>query len=95
MAMTVRVRWSGQGFGDLIIKAGVGVKVTWTIVLPEEVKLGFGVGVRSWGSGALSQSAHRGRTKEQNRKPGNRVSGRVCQHLLALRHHEKHLGGAE
>lgn len=48
MAVTVRMRWSGQGFGDLLMKSGVGIKVTWIIVLPEEVKLGFGVGFRSF-----------------------------------------------
>lgn len=40
---------NGQGFGDLLIKSGAGMKVTWIIVLPKEMKLGFGVGS---GSGA-------------------------------------------
>lgn len=42
MAVAVRMRWSGQGFGDLLIKSGV----AWIIELPEGVKLAFGVGAQ-------------------------------------------------
>lgn len=49
MTGTVRMRWNGQGFGDLLVKSGVGVKVTWIIVVPKGTKLGCGVGS---GSGA-------------------------------------------
>lgn len=44
MAVTVRMRWNGQGFGDLFIKPGVGVKVTWIIALPKDRELGCDVG---------------------------------------------------
>lgn len=49
IAMAVRMRWNGQGFGDLLIKSGVGVRVTWVIGLPKEMELGFAAGS---GSGA-------------------------------------------
>lgn len=93
--MTVGMRGNGQGTGDLPVKPGVAVNVTWVIGLPEKTKSGC----LAWGqqrrSGVCSQGAVGDRTQGRGREPGNGVPGRAWQHLLALRHHGKHLGGAK
>lgn len=48
VGMTVRMRWNGQGSGDLPIKPGLSMKVTWVIRLPQEIKSGC----LAWGQGA-------------------------------------------
>lgn len=32
--MTIRMRWNGQGFGDLPVKSGGGVNVSWVTGVP-------------------------------------------------------------
>lgn len=84
----------GQGFGDLLIKSGVGLKVTWVTGLPKEMELGFGVGSGN-GAQELCPRVPTRQNQVTEQETGNRAPDRVWQHLLALRHHGKHLGGAE
>lgn len=52
MAVTVRMSWNGQGFGDLLVKSAVGVKVTWILYFLTtrswDVLWGQVVGLRSF-----------------------------------------------
>lgn len=93
--MTIGMRWNGQGTGNLPVKPAVGVNVTRVIGLPEKTKGGRLARGQQRGSGVCSRGAVRDRTQGQGRKPGSGVAGRAWQHLLALRRHGKHLGGAK
>jgi len=73
MGMTARIRWNGQGFGDLSVKPGVGRKVTWVIGLPKETSSGHLAWGQAVGLRSLLPRCPNGRTKGQGRKPGNGV----------------------
>lgn len=40
VGMTVRMRWNGQGFGNVLIKPGIDMKVTWVTGFPKEIRSG-------------------------------------------------------
>lgn len=73
---------NGQGFGDLLIKSGAGMKVTWIIVLPKEMKQGFGVGSGSGGAQELCPRVPTGAApSDRTENLGTEYqaeSGRIC-----------------
>lgn len=73
------MRWNGQGFGDLPIKPGVGMKVTWVIGLPKEIRSGH----LAWGQAAGLRSLRPRCPQRQNQGSGQKTWERGTRQSLA------------
>lgn len=77
VGMTVRMSWNGQGFGDVPIKPGISMKVTWVAGFPKEIRSAHLL----WGHTAECRSLIQRYPQRQNQGTGNGVPARVWHHL--------------